>query len=182
MIFQELNKIKQSTIMYSIVLLAIGVLMSLCPDEYTGSLIMILGNGLLITGCVMIMDFLAGKREVKDYILLTAAMFMGILGLCTNFYHGEILKVLGWLFGVLLIFDGFHSLCHALLYARRSGRRGWWFLVILSVLLMFIGVIIFANRWWDTPHKLMKVIGGSIMFAAVVGMLRAIWIWPLRNE
>ena len=66
MILEELNKIKQSTIMYSVVLLAVGILMCICPDDYTGTLITILGDGLLITACVMVMDFFAGKREGKD--------------------------------------------------------------------------------------------------------------------
>ena len=66
MILQEIQKIKQTTIIYAIVLAAIGILMILCPDEYIGILILILGNGMLITACVMGMDFFAGKRTMSS--------------------------------------------------------------------------------------------------------------------
>jgi uncharacterized membrane protein HdeD (DUF308 family) len=182
MILQEIQKIKQTTIIYAIVLAAIGILMILCPDEYIGILILILGNGMLITACVMGMDFFAGKRELKDYVLLIAAMFLGIMGLCTIFFQGSIIKVVAVLFGVLLIVDGLHTLVHALVYARRAGRKAWWVLIILSLVLMLFGVIIFANPWWDTPHKLFEVIGGTMLFASLTGLLRLILIWPLKDN
>lgn len=182
MILQEIQKIKQTTIIYAIVLAAIGILMILCPDEYVGILIMILGNGILITACVMGMDFFAGKRELKDYIMLIAAMFLGIMGLCTVFFQGAILKVVAVLFGVLLIADGLHTLVHALVYARRAGRKGWWILIILSLALMLFGGIIFTNPWWDTPHKLFEVIGGTMLLGSLTGLVRLFLIWPLKDN
>ena len=48
MIFQELNKLKRSTIMTSIILIVIGILMVLCPEEYTGTMIGLMGAVLLV--------------------------------------------------------------------------------------------------------------------------------------
>lgn len=182
MIVQELGKLKQSTIMYSIVLMAIGIMLQICPAKYTDSVIDIFGYGILITSAVMMMEFLAGKKEMMDYVSFTLALFLFIMGLCTIYFNDGIVRVLGVLFGILLIIDGLHSLVHALLYARKAGRKGWWLLIILSCALMLFAMIIFINPWWNTPDKLLKAIGVAIMFSAIVGLFRLFWIWPLKSS
>lgn len=54
-------------------------------------------------------------------------------------------------------------------------------MVILSVLLILFGLIIGNNPAWGTPEELMRVIGLFFVGAAVVSVLRLIWIWPIRN-
>ena len=39
MLFQELGKLKRSSIMTSIVLMAMGIVMVICPDRYTGAVV-----------------------------------------------------------------------------------------------------------------------------------------------
>ena len=92
------------------------------------------------------------------------------------------MRVLAWLFGFLLVVDGGRTMVHSFTYARRSQRKGWWVLSILSVLLMGTGVILFLNPWWQTEDVLMKVIGCAILFSAIVSGIRLIWTWPLRNS
>lgn len=181
MILQGLNKIKQTTVMYSIVLIVIGIVMIMCPVQYTDSFILILGILMMITAGVMSMDFFAGKKEAKDYVLFAIALFFGIMSLAIMFYSDSVLKIIGWTFGVLLVIDGLHTLLHAFMYARKSGRKGWWLLIIFSALIMLSGLIIFNNPWWDTPTKLFEVIGGAMMIAAIVGLLRLLWLWPVKD-
>ena len=90
--------------------------------------------------------------------------------------------VLGWLFGFLLIADGARTMFHSFTYARRSQRKGWWVLTILSALLMIAGIILFVNPWWNTADTLMKVIGCAIFFSSIVSAIRLIWTWPLGKE
>ena len=44
------------------------------------------------------------------------------------------------------------------------------------------GVLILLNRWWDTPRMLLKVIGMALLFDAAVGIIRLIFIWPIKGE
>ena len=71
---------------------------------------------------------------------------------------------------------------HALVYARRAGRKGWWILIILSLALMLLGGIIFTNPWWDTPHKLFEVIGGTMLLGSLTCLVRLFLIWPLKDN
>ena len=67
------------------------------------------------------------------------------------------------------------------MYARRSGRSGWWVLVILSILLLIFGTILFVNPWADNPRKLLYVIGGTLFYSAAVYAISLFWIWPFRS-
>ena len=88
---------------------------------------------------------------------------------------------MGWLFGFVLVQDGLFTLLNALLFARRSNRKGWWMLIVFAIVLMTLGILIFLNPWWDSPTLLMKIIGGALLFSAFVSTLRFIWVWPFNN-
>ena len=81
-----------------------------------------------------------------------------------------------------LILSGIGNILNAFLYAKRSGRKGWWILVVLAAALIVCGVLIFINPWWKSFGYFFKVIGGMMLFSSVVSILRLIWIWPIKSE
>ena len=182
MLFEVLDKLKQQTIISTVLLMILGLLMLIIPVQYDGTLVRILGYVIVILGCVLIWDFIAREKKLVDYIIFTLSLLLILLGIFILVSGDNILKVLSVLFGILLIIDGLHSGLHAWMYARRSGRKWWGFLIFLSFLLIASGIIILNNPWWNTEHSFVKVIGGVILFAAVTGMIRLILVWPIRKE
>ena len=171
MLFQTLDKLKRQSILAAILMMALGVVMLICPESYVNTLVVTVGYGMI-----------AGKKALIHYILFTGALIIAILGVFILIYNENLLKALGWLFGFVLLQDGLCTLLNALLFARRSNRKGWWMLTILAAVLMVLGVLIFLNPWWDSPSLLMKVIGGALLFSALVSALRLVWVWPFKNE
>ena len=104
-----------------------------------------------------------------------------VLGIYVLVSGDNTLVVLSVFFGILLIVDGFHSAVHAWMYARRAGKKWWWLLLLLCVLLSGAGIISLNNPWWHTTHSFVKVIGGTVLFASAVGIVRLILVWPLKN-
>lgn len=182
MIFQELNKLKRSTIMSSIILIVIGILMVLCPEEYTGTMIGLMGAVLLVFATIGILEYLGSNKALIHYIYLTGWMIVGIVGFAILIFEIHSLFAIGWLFGVFLILSGLGNIINAFVYAKRSGRKGWWILVLLALALVACGVIILVNPWWDSFGKLFKVIGVMMLFSSLVSILRLIWIWPIKSE
>ncbi len=182
MLFQGLNKLKRTSIMTSIVLMAAGFVMVLCPDAYIFTLIDALGFLALVAAVVSVLDFLSSKRALIHYITLTGALILGIMGMAIMLFKNDMLRLLGWFAGVLLVAGGVYGVCHALIFARRSGRKGWWILIPLAVLLMLFGGFIFINPWWNETGALLKVIGGMLLFSSLVSAMRLIWIWPIKGE
>lgn len=181
MLFQELGKLKRRMVMTSVIMIAVGILMLIWPESLVDVLISAAGYALLVLAVYMALDFSSGKRVLVNYIYLTGALLIGILGAAILFFRENILQALGVLFGIFLILEGLNELLNTWKYARRAKRAGWPLMILLSLLLIASGIVIFANPWWDTPGALMKVIGGMMLFSSAVGIIHVIMIWPFKN-
>ncbi len=182
MIFQTVENLKRQSIMLSIVLMAVGIVMIICPERYELTLTSVLGYILIITGSVWVLEFIASNKSLIRYIYFTVALIMEIAGLCILFYRHDILIVLGLLFGIFLILDGAYGIFNAMTYAKRSERKGWEVLIVLCALLVVFGIILIFNPWWETTHKLFLAIGIMLLVSAAVDGMKLIWIWPHRAE
>ena len=188
MLFNELGKMKRSSIMTSIILMAVGLMMIICPKDYVISLIDGLGYGMVILAAVLILDYISSKKSLMNFIWLTSALVVLLIGMAVVVFNDgdtTILRILSWLFGLFLLIDGSHTMVHAVVYARRAQRRGWQVLIVLASLLLIFGLILFLNLifgWWNTPKALLVVIGWLMLFASAVGIARLIWVWPIKTE
>ena len=181
MLFEELGKLKRSSIMTSILLAAVGIVMILCPRAYVDALVSVLGYAMVILAVVWVLKFISGKKSLMNYIILTGALIVALLGIAVLVLDNIVL-IIGMIFGLVLIADGILSITNAWTYARRAQNKGWWVLVLLSVLLVLFGVIVLANPWWNDPASLLDVIGGMLLFSSLVGIVRTIMIWPVKSE
>ena len=182
MLFQELGKLKRSSIMTSIIMMAVGVLMIICPAQYVVALVSTLGYGILILAFVMVLDFISGKKVLMNYIYLTCALILALLGSAITVFESDVVQVIGLLFGLVLIGHGIIGIITGLMYARRAGRKGWWVLAVLCALLILCGLIVLINPWWNEPTSLFDVIGGMLLFSSAVSIVRLILIWPIKSE
>ena len=181
MLFQELSKIKRSSIMTSIILVAVGIVMIMCPAQYVDSLVSVLGYGMVIFAAVMMLNFISAKKSLINYIKFAGALVMMLLGISVLVFDNIVL-IIGIVFGLILIGDGILTIINTVLYVRRAQRKGWWFLVLLSVLMILAGLVILVNPWWNEPTKLFDVIGGMLLFSSLVSIVRLIIIWPIKDE
>nr|AHF24346.1 hypothetical protein [uncultured bacterium Contig575] len=181
MLFQELGKLKRSSIMNSIILVAAGIMMILCPEPYIDALVSILGYGMVIFAVVLVLEFISGKKVLINYIYLTFALIVALLGVSVLVFENAVL-VIGIVFGLLLVGDGVISCINAWMFARRAQRKNWWVLIILSLLMMLFGLILLINPWWNEPGILFDVIGGMLLFSSAVSIVRLIFLWPIKGE
>ena len=188
MIFDAIEKLKRQSALTSILLMCLGVVLLLCPEQYVSALIMISGYIMIVYALEQGLEFLVNNTTLMSYITLILAVLVGLVGLAVLVFHEDVLNVLCWIFGVLLLVEGIHSIYYGFTFAKRSGRKGWSILVILaSVLILFglfllAGVIIFAIIGLTSPVFLLRAIGIAILFCALVSLLRLIWIKPIAKD
>ena len=182
MLFQAFGKIKQTTIMISIVLIAFGVIMLLCPAKYVSTLVSLCGYVMLVLAAVMIFDFIDSAKQTSDYIAFSAALIFVLAGIAVLVFNDNMLSVLSIVFGVLLVLDGVHSLVYSVTFARRAGAKGWLVLLALSILVIVIGLLVIINPWWTTTSALLRVIGCALLLSALVAACRVVIIWPFKKE
>ena len=148
MLFEELSKIKRSSIMTSIILAAIGIVMILCPPQYVGSLVAVLGYVLAILSGVMILNYITNKKSLINCVKFAGALIILLLGIAILVFEN------------IMLFIG----------------------IVFSLLLIAGGVIILVNPWWNETLKLFDVIGMMLLFSSLVGIVRLIIIWPIKDE
>lgn len=71
MLFEALDKLKQQTIISSIVMMMLGLLMLIIPTEYDYTFVNVLGYVIIILGAVMVLDFVGGKSICPPVSLLS---------------------------------------------------------------------------------------------------------------
>ena len=126
MLFNSLNNLKRSMIMMIICLSFAGLTMFVVPTSYIPALGKILGFFFLVLSILKILDFVSSKKAMINYIGLTLGLLAGLFGILLFSIDGLFLSLLNWLTGTLPIILGIVGLYHALAFARRSGRKGWW--------------------------------------------------------
>ena len=100
MLFQELGKLKRSSIMTSIIMVAVGILMIICPRQYVNALVATLGYGALIFAVVLVLDFISGKKALMNYVYFTFALILALLGIAIVVFETDIVRVIGLIFGL----------------------------------------------------------------------------------
>ena len=164
-----------------ICLLFTGLTMFVVPVSFIPILGKVLGFCFLVLSILKILDYISSRKAMINYISLALGLLSGFFGILLFAIDGLFLALLNWLTGTLPILLGAMGLYHALTYARRSGRKGWWMLVILNCLLLLFGTVLFINPWADDPRAVLQVIGGTLFYSALVYMISLFWIWPFRQ-
>ena len=181
MLFEELSKIKRSSIMTSIILAAVGIVMILCPPQYVDSLVAVLGYGMVILAGVMMLNYITAKKSLINCVKFAGALVILLLGIAVLVFDNIVLLI-GIVFGLVLVADGLITMINTWMFARRAKLKGWWLLVLLSMLLIAGGLVILINPWWDEVVMLFDAIGAMLLFSALVGIVRLVIIWPIKEE
>ena len=181
MLFQKLGKLKRSSIMTSIILMAVGVAMIICPLQYIDTFVSALGYGMVTLAAVMIMDFLSSRKVLMNYIYLTGALFLALLGIAVLVFEDAVQSI-GIVFGLILIGIGLISLIRSWMFARQAQRKGWWVLAVLSGFMILVVLLVLINPWWKDVGQLFDIIGCMLLYSSLTGIIRLIYLWPIRDE
>ena len=187
MLFDAIAKIKRQSIIMSILLMGLGIVLLVCPEEYVSALIMLSGYIMIIYAMEQTLEYIGGNGSLMQSISFIIAVLIGLIGLAVLVFHENILNVLSWIFGVLLLLEGGNDLHYAFTFARRSGREGWSILVIFAWILIAAGVGLVAGEMYvshaafQTPVYLMRLIGVALLAAALIGAFKILWIKPSKD-
>ncbi len=180
MLSREIDKIKSRTLMTAIVMMFAGLALLILPTSNYETIGFVTGSAFLVFSIYEILCYIARAGTGVGYIHLIVGMIMGIAGLAFLIYPNFLLWSLWALVSLMPLLVGHYGLIHALGYTRRSGRRGWWVLLILSALLLGFVLFVIINPFADTPEAQMRVVGGTLMYSSIIQALALIWLWPAR--
>ena len=182
MFSRELDKLKRSVITTSIVLLFAGLLLYLIPAEYIPIINIASGFTLLVICVVTMFIFLGSSKILIRYLQLCGGLTMGIAGIALWIFDDMFIRLLTLMIGILPAVISIPSMFHAFAYLRRSGRKGWWILVLCPLALMAFAVFVLWNPWLKDENAVMNAAGTVLISTAVVNALRLIWLRPAKRD
>jgi uncharacterized membrane protein HdeD (DUF308 family) len=182
MFSRELDKLKRSVITTSIVLLFAGLLLYLIPAEYIPIINIASGFTLLVICVVTMFIFLGSSKILIRYLQLCGGLTMGLAGIALWIFDDMFIRLLTLMIGILPAVISIPSIFHAFAYLRRSGRKGWWLLVLCPLALMAFAVFVLWNPWLKDENAVMNAAGTVLISTAVVNALRLIWLRPAKRD
>ncbi len=182
MFSRELDKLKRSVITTSIVLLFAGLLLYLIPAEYIPIINIASGFTLLVICVVTVFIFLGSSKILIRYLQLCGGLTMGLAGIALWIFDDMFIRLLTLMIGILPAVISIPSIFHAFAYLRRSGRKGWWILVLCPLALMAFAVFVLWNPWLKDENAVMNAAGTVLISTAVVNALRLIWLRPAKRD
>ena len=181
MLSQELGRVKRIWIMTSIIMIAIGIVMIMCPVSFMNMFMSTLGYILLVAATVIMLEFAFSKKVLINYIILTGGILAALLGLFVLLQRLDLLPTLGFFFGLILVIVGIDDFVTAYTYARRAGAAAWVTLAVLAALTIAFGVFLILNPWWHSTEVLKNVIGCMLLITSVFNIIRTILVWPFKS-
>ncbi len=182
MLFSSLDRVKRAMVLLIVSLMFTGLTMFVVPTDFVPMMGRLLGFILLIFAFTSILGFIDSKKALIHYIRLFVGLVLGMAGVLLFAVEGLFFPLLNGVVGVMPILLGGYGLYHALTFARRSGRKGWWIMVVLSCLLLAFGTVLFCNPWKADMQKTLYVLGGTLFYSAVVYAIDLFWIWPFKGS
>ena len=182
MFSRELDKLKRSVITTSIVLLFAGLLLYLIPAEYIPIINIASGFTLLVICVVTMFIFLGSSKILIRYLQLCGGLTMGLADIALWIFDDMFIRLLTLMIGMLPAVISIPSIFHAFAYLRRSGRKGWWILVLCPLALMAFAVFVLWNPWLKDENAVMNAAGTVLISTAVVNALRLIWLRPAKRD
>lgn len=182
MLFDELDKARRRTIMTTIVFVFVGIAFLVVPERYLSFVGSACAFAMVVWSVVSILEFAVGPKVLIRYLGLFVALAIGLLGVALFVFDGLFLKLVTGLVAAIPIFGGILGSYHALVFARRSGRRGWWVPLVLSLPLIGFGTMTIINPWAHSTRAVLQLIGYTLAYSAVVYALLLVWMWPARGE
>ena len=151
MLFAELDKMRRNVVMTAIVLVFLGFVFLAVPEAYIPFLGSATAFVLAVSSIVSILEFVTGPKTLMRYFGLAGALVVGLVGVLLFVFDDLFMTLLRVLVSAVPIVVGIYGVYHALVFARRSGRRGWWVPLVLSLFLMAFGTVSAINPWALRP-------------------------------
>lgn len=175
------NTFKKTLTTLSISYLLIGLILIIWPTLSSITLIDIAGAGLILLGLIKAIKFLSVKEvsDPFDLTLITSAfvLMIGIILICKA---SEVIKLLGILFGIGVIFTSLVRIQLAINLSK-SNNKNWVIVVGTGIAMLAYGVVLLVD-----PFKAISTAnifaGIGLIIDAISGLLSVFWVSKAFKE
>lgn len=170
-------KSKLSKIFSKIIMAAVGIILLIQPGAALVSLIQFLGIALLIIGGFGVISYIFSQRKgVISTLLFIGSIILALAALIPTFKPAMLVAIFPFVVGIVIAFNGLAGVFEAI--SMRTFSRIWGVPLLLSVLTVAAGCVI-AFYPFETVELLVRIVGGVLIYHAVVGLFMAVTYKPI---
>ena len=164
-----MKKILKSTLITSLVLIALGIYMVLSPSTAISTIIKVIGIAIIVAGAVTVLLYAANKDDSRSFTTLATGIILVIAGIVFLVKPGSIEKIFQTVVGVLIIVNGILNLI-ASLKAKKAGSSAWIIGLILSVITIALGIVILSQPLF-LMSQIVRIVGIVLIITGVSSLL-----------
>lgn len=154
-----MNKIFNTSIVTSVIILVLGIFLFIQPDTIIRMISIILGIIILVPGVTALIDYLKNKNQSNLMVGIVTIIIGGILIINTEL----VASILPFILGIYFVINGINRLQYAL-ELKKQKTTNYITSFILSILIIVCGVVFIINPF-----------GGALVITKVTGMFMIIY-------
>ena len=162
---EVLKNLRKNELINNIILLVVGIILTIWPDETLDLAVNIVGSVVIIFGAVNLYMFFKGNN---DYLTLFIGILALIAGICIIVKSATIISIIHILIGVAVLADGITNI--KTLLDIKSDSKKWKILFISAIITSLFGILLILKPLF-IADMIIRIGGIIIIIAALEGLL-----------
>ena len=170
---EYVEELKWNKIVYGIILILVGVLFWMFPEQLISGISLVVGVFFIATGVAVLIGYAAKRAEnvVGSNRLLIGVILVSI-GIFAIVKTELIVSMVPFILGFIVVASGVNKL-QTFIDLKRLGYAGGIPTLVLSVLNIAFGIVLIANPF-EAMEVLIRVIGAGLIFSGITDLVATI--------
>lgn len=169
MIKKELNNVEKKNMLLSILLIALGVLLVVKPDNVVNFIVIAIGAFLMVTAIIDLVFYFMNAKLGGNFINLSKGIIEFIGSIFLMFRSEAVVSLFPVVIGLIIIFSSIFKL-YVSLSIKSIDSKKWIPNFVLSILCILFGVVIVLNPF-ETITSIVRLAGIVLIVSEVLNLI-----------
>ena len=167
------KKIKITSLLFSLLCLAFGIILIACPDVAKITMVDLFGGLIALYGVIQIINYFVYGYERFGFVLGALNLTCGILIIsCSETLSSP--AIFGVVFGFAFILNAFVKIQTSLDY-HRYGATNWWMETLFGIIMLALGIVVLCDPFANEKYLLI-FLGITLIIESVSQIINTIII------
>jgi uncharacterized membrane protein HdeD (DUF308 family) len=169
LIKKELNNVEKKNMLLSILLIALGVLLVVKPDNVVNFIVIAIGAFLMVTAIIDLVFYFMNAKLGGNFINLSKGIIEFIGSIFLMFRSEAVVSLFPVVIGLIIIFSSIFKL-YVSLSIKSIDSKKWIPNFVLSILCILFGVVIVLNPF-ETVTSIVRLAGIVLIVSEVFNLI-----------
>ena len=161
--------------------IAVGILLVMYPEDTASWITIAIGVLFLISGAISIIAYYVAKGSTNSGSPIFPIVGIGsaLLGIGVIIFHSQVLDIMGYILGVILILGALNQIAELLSVMRYRRMSVWFWVCPIIVLAIGILALVKPSMLFVTP---LLVLGWCLLLYGITEVVNGIKVYTYRRK